>query len=150
MTSGRPATEPATDMSVHGTGQRTARLAYVGLAWIFLACLFVQLFLVGLDLFEVTGEGSSVHRDFAYLYGWLTPVMVLVGVAARLPTRLLALTVLLLVLFAVQTYLPTLAEEQPWLAATHAVNALAVVWLTFHLGVASRHLVEPHLLDGGP
>jgi mercuric ion transport protein len=133
------------------SGDRTtqlARLAYLGAAWVFLACLVVQLFLVGLDLFEALGD-ASVHREFAYLYGWLAPALVLLAGVGRLPGRRVALTALLLVLFAVQTYLPSLADRAPLLAAFHAVNALAIFWLTLHLAVTSRDLVEPLSPSGG-
>jgi mercuric ion transport protein len=118
------------------------RLAYATAAWAFVACLVVQVFLVGLDLFEVTGAERGVHREFAYLYGWLAPLLVLLAVGGRLPRRLLVLTVVLLVLFAVQTYLPSLAEELPALAAVHAVNALAVLWLAVSVAVAGRQQAQ--------
>jgi hypothetical protein len=126
-----------------------ARLGYVVVAWAFLACLGVQLFLVGLDIFEVTGEDVGIHRDFAYVYGWLAPALVLLGVAARLPRRTLLLTTALLVLFAVQTYLPSLADELPNVAALHAVNAIAVVWISATLAVAVPRRIGPGAEGGG-
>lgn len=118
-----------------------ARVAYATLAWVFVACLVVQLFLVGLDIFEVTA-GATFHRDFAYLYGWLAPLLVLLAATGRLPRGRQALTVILLVLFALQTYLPSLADGAPLLAAFHAVNALAVWWLALHLALSSRGQLE--------
>lgn len=104
------------------------RRAFVAIAWLFVACLVVQLFLVGLDIWEALGE-SELHRDFAYTYGWLAPVLVLIGGLAHVARRTLWLAVALLVLYAVQTYLPLLADVLPWVAAIHAVNALVVFWL---------------------
>jgi len=127
-----------------------ARLGYVVVAWAFLACLAVQLFLVGLDLFEVTGEDVGFHREFAYIYGWLAPAMVLLAVAARLPQRTLLLTVALLVLFAVQTYLPSLADELPDVAALHAVNAIAIVWISATLALSVPRRNRPGTENGGP
>ena len=98
----------------------------VVLAWLFVACLVVQFFLVGLEIFEALGE-SELHRDFAYTYGWLTPIMVLLAAVANAPLRARVLVVALLVLFAVQTYLPLLAERAPMVAAVHSVTALLVV-----------------------
>jgi hypothetical protein len=128
---------------------RLARLGYVVVAWAFLACLAVQLFLVGLDVFEVTGDEVRIHREFAYVYGWLAPAMVLLAVAARLPRRTLLLTVALLVLFAVQTYLPSLADDLPDVAALHAVNALAVVTVSATLAVSARGWPGPEPHAGG-
>lgn len=100
------------------------RLAFIASAWLFLACLVIQTFLVGLDIFAQFE--SSTHRDFAYVYGWLAPILVLLGGAARMPSGIRWLTLALLVAFAVQTVLPSLREEVPILAAIHPVNALLI------------------------
>lgn len=105
-----------------------AQRAFVIVAWVLVACLVVQFFLVGLDLFEAIGE-SELHRDFAYLYGWLTPILVLLATVAGVPRRVLLLSVALLALYAIQTYLPTISETLPRIAAFHAINALLVFWL---------------------
>ena len=105
-----------------------AQRAFVIVAWVLVGCLVVQFFLVGLDVFEAIGE-SELHRDFAYVYGWLTPILVLLAMASGLPRRVLLPTIALLALYAIQTYLPTIAEELPRVAALHAVNALLVFWL---------------------
>ena len=101
-----------------------ARLGYTIVAWVFLGCVVVQAYLVGVDVFS--GSDGATHRDFAYLYGWLTPVLVLLAAAARLPTGTRALTILLLVLYAVQTVLPSQKDAYPLLAALHTPNALAI------------------------
>lgn len=101
-----------------------ARLGFLAAAWLFVAGVLVQVFLVGLDIFAKMD--GSIHRDFAYLYGWLVPVLVLLSGAARVPTGTRSLTLLLLVLFAAQTVLPSLRDQVPILAALHPVNALAI------------------------
>ena len=149
MTPGQRPEEPAASMGSDQTAD-LARLGYVVVAWAFLTCLAVQLFLVGLDLFEVTGDDVGIHREFAYIYGWLAPAMVLLAVAARLPRRALQLTVALLVLFAVQTYLPSLANELPDIAALHALNAIAVVWISATLALSVPRRMGPGAEGGGP
>jgi hypothetical protein len=129
---------------------RLIRIAFLATAWAFVACLVVQLFLVGLDLFEVTGDDVGIHREFAYVYGWGAPALVLLAAAGRVPRRHLAWTVALLVLFSLQTYLPLIAEELPLLGAVHAVNALLVVWLAVHVALIGRELAEPNAHSGGP
>jgi hypothetical protein len=125
-----------------------ARTAYRLLAWAFVGCVAVQLFLVGLDVFHVLGPDTTIHRSFAYLYGWLAPALVLLGGIGRLPRRLVELTVLLLVLFALQTYLPALASRAPLVAAFHAVNALGIAWLAVHLARSGPRGV-PNSVAGG-
>lgn len=100
------------------------RVGFAAVAWLFVACLFVQVFLVGLDIFA--DLGGSIHRDFAYLYGWLAPVLVLLSRTAPVPPESRVPALVLLVLFAAQTVLPSLKEEVPILAALHTVNALAI------------------------
>jgi len=124
-----PAAPPRPPERMPGTDLAPlAQRAFVVVAWVLVACLVIQFFLVGLDIFEAIGE-SELHRDFAYLYGWLTPILVLLAMAAGLPRRVLLLTVALLALYAIQTYLPTIADALPGLAALHAINALLVFWL---------------------
>ena len=127
-----------TGVTASGAGAATSwpRRTLVAVTWLFVACLVVQFFLVGLDVFGATGE-SKIHRDFAYVYGWLAPIMVLLAVAVGGPRRVIRLAVVLLVLYAVQTYLPTIAEAAPMLAAIHAVNAFAVFWVAVQLARAA-------------
>jgi hypothetical protein len=148
MTAGREHGEPVGVVSSDGS-LVLARRGFSIVAWAFVASLVVQLFLVGLDLFEVTGEEVGIHREWAYVYGWLAPLLVLLAVAARLPRRDQLLTLALLVLFAVQTYLPSLAEQLPTLAALHALNAIVVLWIAVTLALAGRASVEPNPHVGG-
>jgi mercuric ion transport protein len=101
-----------------------ARLVFAATAWVFVACLVVQVFLVGLDIFAKLD--GSVHRDFAYLFGWLAPVLVLLSRDPRVPASTRAPTLVLLVLFALQTVMPSLRDQYPLVAAFHAVNALVI------------------------
>ena len=124
----------AGDRSVAGPGPPDlalrARAGYRLVAWLFAACVLVQVFLVGMELFEATAD-ESLHRNFAYVYGWLLPVLLLLAKLGRMSTGLFAGTVLLLVLYAVQTILPALSKAVPVLGPLHAINALAL----FGLGV---------------
>lgn len=112
------------------------RLAFAVAAWAFLAGVVVQVFLVGIDLFA--GGDSGVHRDFAYVYGWLAPVLVLLAGAADVSGRGRALAVALVVLFAIQVVLPTLRESYPGLAILHTPNALAIFALAVALVQRAR------------
>jgi Family of unknown function (DUF6220) len=115
------------------TGSRWVRRAVVVVAWVFVVSLVVQFLLVGSVLFEVPGVPADLHRDFAYTYGWLAPIIVLLTMWAPVPRRARMLAVLLLVLYAIETYLPTIADVAPVVAAVHAVNALAVFWVALEL-----------------
>ena len=101
-----------------------ARALFIVCAWAFVACVLIQVFLVGLDLFAKTD--SSVHRDFAYIFGWLVPIFVGLSRMPRVPHDTRAPALILLALFAAQTVLPSLRDQYPVLAALHPVNALAI------------------------
>lgn len=106
-----------------------ARLGFVLAALVFVLSVVIQVLLVGLDIFAHVG--GSIHRDFAYVYGWLAPILVLLAGVAHVPDRLRTMTVVLLVAFAFQTVLPSLKDQYPLLSAFHPVNAL----LIFGVGV---------------
>jgi len=131
-------------MSSDGTIRLARQVLFVA-AWLMVACLVVQLFLVGLDVFGGEETVGTIHRDWAYAYGWLAPALVLLATVARVPRWFLVATIALLVLFAIQTYLPSLKDHFPLLAATHAVNAMAVFWLAVLVARRSRELLDvPH------
>jgi len=111
---------------------RNARLGYRALAWLFAGCVLVQVFLVGMDVFGATHD-PALHRNFAYIYGWLLPIMLLLARVGRLPARMAGLTVLLLVMFAVQTVLPGFTKQFPFLGPLHVLNAFAMFGLAIVL-----------------
>jgi hypothetical protein len=119
----------------------TSRAALAAVAWLFVGCLVIQFFLVGLNAFEA--DPWELHRDFAYLYGWLAPALVLLAGLARAERHVFLLAVAVLVAFGIQTYLPTIADRLPELASIHAVNALAIVWLAVRLARGASRVPEP-------
>jgi hypothetical protein len=124
------------------------RVGFAALAWLFVACLLVQVFLVGLEVFAKLG--GSIHRDFAYVYGWLAPILVLLSRAPAVPAAARVPTLILLLLFAAQTVLPSLKDQFPVLAAFHPVNALAI--FAFAIVVARRASagIPPRALTSSP
>lgn len=119
----------------------TIRLAYIGVAWLFLACVVVQVFLAGLGVF-VGAQNFSLHRDFGYVFGWLTVVLLLLALVGRLGRRWVGLSALILVLFAFQSVFVALREVMPALAALHPVNALAIFGVALHLARRSPVLAD--------
>jgi hypothetical protein len=126
MTAGRPVIDDRT-MVRAGRSIGRAHLGLIVAAWAFVASVVLQALLVGLDVFAHI-EGS-IHRDFAYVYGWLAPILVLLAGLAGVPATMRRQAVALLVLFAIQTMLPSLKEQLPLVAALHTVNALAIFGL---------------------
>lgn len=50
---------------------RPARTAFAVVAWLFVACVAVQVYLAGMGVF-VGPQNFLTHRDFGYLSGMLT------------------------------------------------------------------------------
>ena len=119
----------------------TVRLAFIGVAWLFLACVVVQVFLAGLGVFA-GAENFSLHREFGYIFGWLTLLLLLLALGGRLGRRWIGLSALMLVLFALQSVFVALREIMPAAAALHPVNALAIFGVALHLARGSRVLAQ--------
>ena len=114
------------------TGTDNARKGLALVAWLFVACIFIQIFLAGLFVFD--GPDARVtHRDFGYTFGWLTLIMLILAVVGRVPRRLLGLSALTLVLFALQSVLVALRVDYPAIAALHPVNGVVMLLIAIAL-----------------
>ncbi|MBI2762277.1 MAG: hypothetical protein HYX54_00750 [Chloroflexi bacterium] len=106
--------------------QAGARRLHTWLAWLFVAAVLVQVFLAGLAIFGAT-DGFGLHVDFGYtVIGLITLGVLLTAVAGSLSRREIGLSLLLLVLYVVQTALPAARASAPVIAALHPVNALVL------------------------
>ena len=117
------------------------RLAFVGVAWLFAACVVIQVFLAGLGVFA-GASNFTLHRDFGYAFGWLTLVMLVLALAGRLGRRWIGLSALLLSLFALQSVFIAFREGLPAAAALHPVNALAIFYVAQLVARGSLSLVR--------
>jgi len=116
-----------------------ARAALPILAWAFLGLLAIQVFLAGVGLF---GAGTMAgHRDFGYLLS-LLPLFLVIAAAVARAGRLVWLAGALLVLTFVQTLLPLLRADLPYIAALHPVNALVLAALTATIARRARGLAR--------
>ena len=95
-------------------------------AAIFVVAILVQVFLAGLAITNLGGSGNfSTHVEFGYTWVGLAALALLVtALVARRPRRDVGIVVLLIVLYVVQTFLPSFKSGAPWAAALHPVNAL--------------------------
>jgi hypothetical protein len=103
-----------------------ARTAYPVVAGLFVACAVIQVFLAGLGVFD---DPSSfiTHRNFGYVFGWLTLVLLVVALVGRMPRRFVGLAVLLLVLFALQSVFIAVRADMPAVAALHPLNGFFIL-----------------------
>jgi len=112
--------------------QATLRQVHAWVAWVFVASIVIQVFLAGLAIPQLGGNGNfGTHQGFGYSIGFVALALVLTAVAARAGRRRILQSLGLLVLYVVQTILPNLDPGLSVAAALHPVGAL----LLFGLGV---------------
>ena len=117
--------------------ERWSRLGAMAFAWLFTAGVVIQIFLAGLALFD-TAERWQDHMDFGHTIGiLLLPLLVLV-LLARAGRQTIGMTVVLVVLYFVQTSLPNV--DPGWIAALHPLVAFALLGLSGQLGARLRGL----------
>ena len=119
-----------------------ARLAHPIATAAFVACAITQVFLAGLGVFD-DPKAFITHREFGYLFGWLTLVVLILALVGRSPRRITALSVLLLVQFALQSVFVALRAGMPIIAALHPLNGFAllgVAIVTTRLSWAARRV----------
>lgn len=108
----------------------TARAIYLAAAWLFVGCLIVQVFLAGLGVFD-DPRAFITHRDFGYLIGSLTLVLLVAAIVGRSGGRQIGLVVLLMVQFALQSVFVAIRSESPVVAALHPVNGFLILLVTW-------------------
>ena len=119
---------------------RGARIAYAGLAWAFVAAIVVQVFFIGLGLFNGS-QNLELHRSF----GWILhlaplPVLVAAALARAGRARILEAVGLTVVIFFVPI-LAAVRADLPFAAAFHPVGALLAFWLGTDLARDATRLV---------
>jgi hypothetical protein len=113
---------------------RGARFAHLWLAWAFLVLLVVQFFLAGAASFRATTW--DWHNTIGF---FMVPGALLLLVLALLGRTLRKSTGLLLVFMVVQLVLGSAGREnEPWLGALHAVNALVLIGIAHAVATRAR------------
>jgi hypothetical protein len=125
---------------------RWSRRGYRVLAWLFAACLVIQIFLAGMATF-VDALNWGRHSSFVHFFEYLPLPMLVLVFMARFPISLRWLTGSLLVLIAAQ-YATAHIGGVP--SAFHPVSALALFWIATHLGQRSWQLIraDARMLSG--
>jgi uncharacterized protein DUF6220 len=115
---------------------RYLTVVYAVFAWIFLATLVVQVFLIGLALFD-DESFRATHASFGFTWVGLAALLLLIfGLLARPGRREVGLLVGVFVLYIIQTSLPGLRDSYPVVAALHPVVALGL----FAMGIQIARL----------
>jgi Family of unknown function (DUF6220) len=118
---------------------RWSRIAVVVLARLFIIGVVVQIFLVGLSLFE-SADYWEDHKSLGQSLGLIPILLILVALVGRLPMRLIVMSAVLLVLFGVQYALPNV--DNGYVAALHPINALVLLGLSDQIAKNTRGLIN--------
>jgi hypothetical protein len=106
------------------------RQVHAWMAWAFVAAIVIQVFLAGLAIPQLGGNGSfATHRDFGYLIGLLALLLLIAAVLAGAGRRRISQAAGLLGLYVIQSTLPYMDPGLPAAAALHPVNALVMFGL---------------------
>ena len=107
---------------------RIARQIHLGLAWLLVAGLVVQIFLAGLGVFA-SYSNFETHRTVGFTLQVLPLAMAIAAWVGKLGRRQIILAVVIFLLFFVQSFLLLARESVPAIAALHPVNGFAMAWL---------------------
>jgi hypothetical protein len=113
-----------TRLSVH---VRLARIGYVLLSSVFVACVLVQVFFAGMGAF---GADWAWHLTFAHFLELPPLLMMPLAFVGRLPWGLRLLPLSLGVLIGMQYAIADVAVPT---AALHPVNALLIFWVSLFI-----------------
>jgi hypothetical protein len=121
---------------------RVGRWVHMVAVWLFAAGVIVQAFLAGQALSQLGGSGNfESHIEFGYAVMGLLALAVLVSaLIGRVPRMQVGLSILLFILYIVQTGLPSARTSSPLIAALHPANAMLLLLLAVGVGRRARTL----------
>ena len=98
------------------------RQAHAGVAWLLVGSIVVQVWLAGLAIPQLGGNGSfATHRDVGYAIGLITLVLLVTALPSGLGRRRILQSLGILGLYIVQSSLPYMGVAP--IEALHPVNA---------------------------
>jgi hypothetical protein len=120
-------------------------------AWLLVAAIAIQVFLAGMAMVNLGGDGNfGLHIEFGYTAVGLAALAVVIGaVLAGSPRRETAFALGLLLLYFLQTALPSLRGSLPAAAALHPVGALLLFGLAVWYARRAQHQLQ-FRSAGGP
>lgn len=114
--------------------QATLHWGHRGFAWLIVVGLGAEVYLAGAPLFRATT--FEAHRSLGDALGIAILVLLAVGLVARSGWRIVGLSTLLVALTIIQVLLPSLRTVLPWVAALHALNAVALIGVAMSIAIA--------------
>lgn len=107
-----------------------SRIIYRVAAWLFFVGVVVQVFLAGMALFPPTPSNWVNHVGIGYLVGYILAPLIIFAFIGRMPKAIKIQMGMLVLLYIVQTILPSLRTSVPIVSALHPVNAMLLFWFS--------------------
>src|SRR5262245_15547722 len=143
----------AEEMDLHGEREhhapsvsgaaRWGRIAFTGLAGLFLVAVGFQVFLAGMSIF-FAATWWQAHMTMAFFLEWLPVALIACAFIGRLPRVFALSSVLLLGLIMLQYVFVEVAAHTGvrWIAAFHPVNALVISAVALRLFQMARRFLQ--------
>jgi len=125
---------------------RRARQVYMGLAYLFVLGVLVQVFLAGAGIFGNSGDDLNPHRDFAHVLELLALLMLVAALVGRMRWAFIGGAVGLFVLIELQ-YAWVSDDNSRWIKAIHPAMALVLFAVAHFFAQRAGRLLkgEPQL-----
>ena len=117
------------------------RVAFYGVALVYLLGVVIQFFLAGLAVFGV--RSYDAHRGLGFVLGVISLVLLALAIGAKMPRSMTALSTVLVALNAFQIVLIQIDIAE--VNALHLVNALAIAFVANMLVHRSRRYLAARL-----
>ena len=117
------------------------RVAFYGVALVYMLGVVIQFFLAGLAVFGV--RSYDAHRGLGYVLGLISLVLLALAIGAKMPRSVTALSTVLVALNAFQIVLIQIDIAE--VNALHLVNALAIAFVANMLVHRSRRYLAARL-----
>ena len=117
------------------------RVAFYGVALVYMLGVVIQFFLAGLAVFGV--RSYDAHRGLGFVLGVISLVLLALAIGAKMPRSVTALSTVLVALNAFQIVLIQIDIAE--VNALHLVNALAIAFVANMLVQRSRRYLAARL-----
>ncbi len=124
------------------TKNHIGRLTYFGLAVVFVICILIQMFWVGMATF-VNPTNWKNHIEFVHQFGFFIPILMFVfAFLGAVPKWVYGQLIALIVVMFLMYFTANITRAIPWLGAMHPVMAVLLVGLSFVILLSSWKLIS--------